>query len=174
MFEVFAHVNHSCRPNACHYMDPNPSPGAAGPPELLLRAVRDLQQGEEVVTSYIELAQTTLQRRSILRQHYQFECTCTRCGDTMPLPASTLPSQTAISDIAFQQAEDLFARAQDMSDISDSHLAVQQGGIRGHSHVSDEVQRAQPSIHTICCSFLTTPRILLAKKVFSCGERTPW
>ncbi|GJP74720.1 hypothetical protein CLOP_g5263 [Closterium sp. NIES-67] len=88
-------ANHSCYPNACRfdYFDsappattttssaPTSTTGAcfSSSTHLQLRAMRDLQRGEEVVVSYFPLGWRLGERRTRVREAYGFECECERC-----------------------------------------------------------------------------------------------
>ena len=37
--------------------------------------------GEEVTISYVDQSLPLAQRRSIIKEHYGFECDCARCAD---------------------------------------------------------------------------------------------
>ncbi|KAL0608884.1 Histone-lysine N-methyltransferase SMYD3, partial [Plecturocebus cupreus] len=63
-------LNHSC--------DPNCSVVFNGP-HLLLRAVRDIEVGEELTICYLDMLMTSEERRKQLRDQYCFECDCFRC-----------------------------------------------------------------------------------------------
>ncbi|XP_078213306.1 histone-lysine N-methyltransferase SMYD3 isoform X4 [Callithrix jacchus] len=63
-------LNHSC--------DPNCSVVFNGP-HLLLRAVRDVEVGEELTICYLDMLMTSEERRKQLRDQYCFECDCFRC-----------------------------------------------------------------------------------------------
>ena len=83
MFLAIARLNHSCVPNAQQtYIPPNleqlDNPSNVG--HEVLYATRDIAVGEELCDCYIELRQTTEQRRKELMQHYRFICTCPACG----------------------------------------------------------------------------------------------
>lgn len=63
-------LNHSCDPNCSIVFNG---------PLLLLRAVRDVQAGEELTISYLDLLMTSAERRQQLRDQYCFDCDCARC-----------------------------------------------------------------------------------------------
>ncbi|KFO25464.1 SET and MYND domain-containing protein 3 [Fukomys damarensis] len=63
-------LNHSC--------DPNCSIVFTGP-HLLLRAVRDIEVGEELTICYLDILMTSEERRKQLRDQYCFDCDCFRC-----------------------------------------------------------------------------------------------
>ncbi|XP_006897801.1 PREDICTED: histone-lysine N-methyltransferase SMYD3 [Elephantulus edwardii] len=63
-------LNHSC--------DPNCSIVFSGPC-LFLRAVRDIEVGEELTICYLDMLMTSEERRKQLRDQYCFECDCIRC-----------------------------------------------------------------------------------------------
>ncbi|KAI5861755.1 hypothetical protein GGS23DRAFT_611342 [Durotheca rogersii] len=71
---ALAMVNHSCVPNAFVQFT-----GRAA----LLRAYRDIAEGEEIEISYIECAWPRPQRQQALRSRYFFDCACRRCADDL-------------------------------------------------------------------------------------------
>ncbi|GAA6014676.1 hypothetical protein JCM11491_000190 [Sporobolomyces phaffii] len=80
--------NHSCRPNAVVVFPVFPavpstlSPASnAGIGNMRVVAIRPIGKGEEVVTSYVDLALPGPMRRDELRERYKFECRCEACGD---------------------------------------------------------------------------------------------
>ena len=70
LFSFLSLVNHSC--------DPTGSISFNGV-SAELRALRHIQQGEEITISYIETAQPREVRQSELNKTYEFTCTCARC-----------------------------------------------------------------------------------------------
>ena len=72
--------NHSCAPNAKIEID------AFG--QVVCRALKDkgrlegvgLKTGEEVMISYVDVGAKGADRRATLKEHYQFDCRCTRCA----------------------------------------------------------------------------------------------
>jgi hypothetical protein len=68
-------VNHSCAPN-CAFNSQGPA--------LELRALRDIQEGEELFVSYIDLYQSRQQRQAELKATKFFLCTCARCASDSP------------------------------------------------------------------------------------------
>ncbi|GAA5874153.1 hypothetical protein JCM16303_005755 [Sporobolomyces ruberrimus] len=75
--------NHSCTPNAVVVFPSFPSP--ASPLNSILKnmrviAIRTIEEGEEVLTSYVDLGLTRKKRRDELRERYKFECRCEACG----------------------------------------------------------------------------------------------
>ncbi|KAI7835781.1 hypothetical protein COHA_010324 [Chlorella ohadii] len=64
IFPQGALVNHACQPNTVHCFVGD---------RMLFRAVRVIQPGEEVTTSYTELAATRWERRRELLRHHQFD-----------------------------------------------------------------------------------------------------
>ncbi|CAI7854109.1 unnamed protein product [Closterium sp. NIES-53] len=95
--------NHCCYPNACRfdYFDSSPpatalptttagstattssssiaSGGFSSSTHMQLRAMRDLEQGEEVVVSYFPLGWRLGERSARVKEEYGFECGCERC-----------------------------------------------------------------------------------------------
>lgn len=69
---LFSRVNHSCVPNLCH---------AWGDGYYHVFAAKDIREGDELCTTYIDLAQPRSQRQAILRNHFGFDCRCPACDD---------------------------------------------------------------------------------------------
>lgn len=65
-------VNHCCRPNAAFSWN-----ATSGQQEV--QAIRAIAKGEEIMTSYIDLWQTTDIRRKALRSALEFSCSCPAC-----------------------------------------------------------------------------------------------
>uniref|UniRef100_UPI00358EEA8A histone-lysine N-methyltransferase SMYD3-like n=1 Tax=Myxine glutinosa TaxID=7769 RepID=UPI00358EEA8A len=63
-------LNHSCEPNCVTVFD-----GI----KLLLRTVKDVQQGEELLISYIDTLAGSCDRQSRLMHQYHFTCECRLC-----------------------------------------------------------------------------------------------
>ncbi|KAI4537005.1 hypothetical protein MG293_013208, partial [Ovis ammon polii] len=63
-------LNHSCDPNCSIVFNG---------PHLLLRAVRDVEAGEELTICYLDMLMTSEERRKQLRDQYCFDCDCFRC-----------------------------------------------------------------------------------------------
>ncbi|KAL6032500.1 hypothetical protein STEG23_013380, partial [Scotinomys teguina] len=63
-------LNHSCDPNCSIVFNG---------PHLLLRAVREIEAGEELTICYLDMLMTSEERRKQLRDQYCFECDCIRC-----------------------------------------------------------------------------------------------
>ncbi|PNS21469.1 N-lysine methyltransferase SMYD2-B [Sphaceloma murrayae] len=71
IFPLAARLNHSCRPNVFHRHNHLID-------RLTIHALRDIEQGEELCTSYIDIVHPTKERRRILR-HWGFKCMCHLC-----------------------------------------------------------------------------------------------
>ncbi|PSK57777.1 Vacuolar protein sorting-associated protein 17 [Elsinoe australis] len=71
LFPLAARLNHSCRPNVFHRHN-----HLIG--RLTIHALRDIEAGEEVCTSYIDVVHPMRERRRILR-HWGFKCACGEC-----------------------------------------------------------------------------------------------
>ena len=65
-------LNHSCSPNCILTYRGD---------TVTIRTIRDVREGEELTHSYIDLCQTTEERREILQAEYGFKCDCERCTD---------------------------------------------------------------------------------------------
>lgn len=64
-------MNHSCAPNVFHKYNYFIN-------RLTIHALRDIQPGEEIHTSYIDICHPTKERRRLLR-HWGFKCLCSAC-----------------------------------------------------------------------------------------------
>ncbi|KDQ11009.1 hypothetical protein BOTBODRAFT_469989 [Botryobasidium botryosum FD-172 SS1] len=74
---ITALINHSCAPNAV-IVFPRAHPGAENRLEVI--AIRDIQPGEEVLTSYIDISVPRVHRQKELKERYLFDCDCSLCS----------------------------------------------------------------------------------------------
>jgi len=85
VFPSAALLNHSCNPNCIlRYELSAPYDGNSNKyhsPILQIVACKDIQKGEELTHSYVDLALPTSERRSRLRLAHGFDCNCTRCSN---------------------------------------------------------------------------------------------
>ncbi|KAK4540500.1 hypothetical protein LTR36_009138 [Oleoguttula mirabilis] len=72
VFAKYSRLNHSCLPNIDNSY-------SASTGKLTAHAIRHIESGEELTTSYINLVQPAEQRALELRQ-WGFECSCSVCG----------------------------------------------------------------------------------------------
>lgn len=70
LYDFGSRFNHSCNPNCCFYTRGN---------QLYVRALRDIEPGEELTISYCELYSTRASRLKKLYSKYSFVCQCDRC-----------------------------------------------------------------------------------------------
>jgi len=76
-----AFINHSCTPNAV-VVFPEGGEGAgstAGKEWVKVIAIKPIEPGEEILTSYIDVAGTRQERRNELAKRYKFVCDCPAC-----------------------------------------------------------------------------------------------
>jgi len=66
-------LNHSCKPNTVWSMDSEKR-------TLEVRAVRDIQPGEELTVCYIDPVNMVEDRAKLLMARYNFKCTCEVCS----------------------------------------------------------------------------------------------
>lgn len=66
-------LNHSCLPNVIFGEKNN---------QMCFMAIRDIQKGEEICDSYIDITMSTKQRKKELKEQYGFDCQCERCIET--------------------------------------------------------------------------------------------
>jgi hypothetical protein len=83
LFPFTSLLNHSCAPNCFHsyQFHDNTSAGAQpiSPPTMVIRALCDIQIGDEICYNYIPLYQSTETRQGQLSRAYSFTCSCPRC-----------------------------------------------------------------------------------------------
>ncbi|KAI0821909.1 SET domain-containing protein [Trametes gibbosa] len=75
IFPIAARFNASCAPNVHHYWDEVIQ-------KLVLRAVRDIAQGEELCLAYVDVIASRAERRAALQEYYNYECRCGTCSLT--------------------------------------------------------------------------------------------
>ncbi len=64
-------MNHSCNPNVeITFLDDN---------RVVVTALRDIKEGEEVTFSYIDEEASVGERRLELKERYRFNCSCWKC-----------------------------------------------------------------------------------------------
>ncbi|KAF2074293.1 hypothetical protein CYY_004387 [Polysphondylium violaceum] len=78
IFPTASYLNHSCLPNAFWYND------ASG--MLVFKAKRDIKQGEEITTSYLDSTDILYFRQKGLLESYFFYCQCAQCRFQQTLP----------------------------------------------------------------------------------------
>lgn len=93
-----AFCNHSCRANACHYIDLCCPSNELHKATIVLRATSDILPGQEVCISYIELMDTTLERQDALRTLYYFDCVCEHCTAMTSSSSVLLEEQALFSE----------------------------------------------------------------------------
>ncbi|KAI9018998.1 hypothetical protein DFJ74DRAFT_675567 [Hyaloraphidium curvatum] len=76
LFPLGCIFNHSCAPNTVYVAGPQREAGG----EVLFRTVRDVQHGEELCVSYINLVQPREARQADLLASKSFLCECERCS----------------------------------------------------------------------------------------------
>jgi SET domain len=73
LYALAAAINHSCNPNCCQTFDLSTSAA------LSIRALRNIEKGEEITIAYIDVGKPTWWRRNELQKAYGFLCSCNRC-----------------------------------------------------------------------------------------------
>ncbi|KAI5359844.1 putative SET domain, tetratricopeptide-like helical domain superfamily [Septoria linicola] len=91
IFPLVSRINHSCLPNAQHAWSEKLK-------SMLVHAVRDIKNGEELTLSYLNAGPSTT-RQHILKENFRFQCTCELCS----LPSKELKA----SDERLLQAQKL-------------------------------------------------------------------
>ncbi|KAF7921118.1 uncharacterized protein EAE97_011386 [Botrytis byssoidea] len=74
IFKDISRINHSCLPTTQHSWNPKRQ-------EFLVHAVREIQPGEEITTSY-HVGGPSSERKAELKEFFKFDCTCSLC--TLP------------------------------------------------------------------------------------------
>lgn len=107
LFPLTSMLNHSCVPNCAHSFVLQPG----RPPRLVMRTIRAVAAGEELVYNYTQLYASTSRRRLALEQCYSFVCECQRCkeGDDAYIDSeggssSSLRSQVVASTLELSSA----------------------------------------------------------------------
>lgn len=77
VFPIGALLNHSCEGNCVMQYGPGHV--------QIVRAIRDVAEGEELCHSYLDQAAVTVDRQARLRADYDFTCDCMRCNDSSAL-----------------------------------------------------------------------------------------
>ncbi|KAG8346762.1 SET domain [Trypanosoma vivax] len=78
VYAVGSLFNHSCEPNL------QVLNSATGDETLVVEALRDCEPGEELYISYIDESLPYAIRQQQLREHYLFECRCSKCVRESP------------------------------------------------------------------------------------------
>ncbi|MED6144396.1 hypothetical protein PIB30_015402 [Stylosanthes scabra] len=78
--------NHDCLPNACRfdYVDTTDNDedddGPNNNTDIIIRLIKDVDEGEEVCISYFRIGRDYATRKKILMEDYGFVCGCERCN----------------------------------------------------------------------------------------------
>ena len=104
LFERMSRANHSCDPNMRFLLDNFPGDGGL----VSLSVLRDTLKGEALTISYIslhDLELTTEERRALLREKFNFECECKRCGPAAVRAAAMATAEAAPSPVQVLEEE---------------------------------------------------------------------
>lgn len=71
IYPSIALLNHSCAANCCAIQSMN---------KVELRPLRDLEANEELVISYVDPISTSIERKTDLKEKYNFTCRCSDCA----------------------------------------------------------------------------------------------
>ncbi|KAL1918701.1 uncharacterized protein VTP21DRAFT_2723 [Calcarisporiella thermophila] len=75
VYPLAAMVNHSCWPNCIAMFEED---------QMVIRCLRDIEEGEELTISYVDIALPTEERRRELLERYFFICNCDLCQKRKP------------------------------------------------------------------------------------------
>jgi len=73
VFLTYSHMNHSCVPNVQHKYNPKLGEGT-------VFAIRDIEEGEEILTTYVHLLLPRQERAERLK-YWDIQCDCEACSD---------------------------------------------------------------------------------------------
>jgi hypothetical protein len=73
IFPLLSRINHSCLPNVHHNWNPYKEMET-------IYAIRDIEQEEEILTSYIDLYNDKDTRQQLLKSSFNFNCNCELCS----------------------------------------------------------------------------------------------
>ena len=95
LFPFTSMLNHSCEPNCAHdfILTRNKAP------VLSMRAITDIEVGEEICYSYTNLYLSTKQRNEQLQSAYGFRCNCSRCEANLDGFVDQGGSQTLVKEL---------------------------------------------------------------------------
>lgn len=85
LYKVQSKINHSCVPNA-------QSTFPYSNDVVVLKALKEIQPGEEICISYLDecqLERSRHTRQAILKENYLFVCNCPRCLEQINDPDET-------------------------------------------------------------------------------------
>jgi len=71
IYPSIALLNHSCAANCCAIQNMN---------KVEVRPLRDLEANEELLISYVDPISTSIERKSELKEKYNFACRCSDCA----------------------------------------------------------------------------------------------
>ncbi|KAF9519864.1 hypothetical protein BS47DRAFT_1481760 [Hydnum rufescens UP504] len=96
-------INHSCAPNAVVVF---PQPKSSRPNPLMVIALRDIEPGQEILSSYIDITLPGPRRRHELKENYMFDCNCSACSNSEPDPRESLrcPKCTSLVPLPLVEA----------------------------------------------------------------------
>ena len=114
LYPLAAMINHSCVPNAVRVFVMTPGKHKQQHKQenkwMMVHATTTIQQGEEIVWSYLPPTIPFPQRRQLLQQQHGFSCHCTRCqqeqeafcinSDLYVLPEFLIPFSATTSSTA--------------------------------------------------------------------------
>jgi len=71
IYPSVALLNHSCTPNCCAIQNMN---------KVELRPLRDMEANDELLITYVDPISTSIERKSELKEKYNFVCKCADCA----------------------------------------------------------------------------------------------
>ncbi|KAF8309730.1 SET domain-containing protein [Clavulina sp. PMI_390] len=151
-------INHSCAPNAVVVF---PSRPTATPAPLKVVALRDLQPGEQILNSYVDVTMSGWKRRKELKETYLFDCACelcqkeefdprrsfkcTRCAGLTPFSADSVtsaPTSTSAKSETIECSRCGLPLADDAGDCFDAIRVAQEANEKASKLQMLDPQRA--------------------------------
>lgn len=88
IFLLESHVNHDCNPNIKVVVSESREEG------IKVYAIRDIEVGEELTRSYVNVSNTVQQRQRQLRVNWGFLCSCLKCKEDLKIQQRRKSSTT--------------------------------------------------------------------------------
>ncbi|GAA5868574.1 hypothetical protein JCM3774_005433 [Rhodotorula dairenensis] len=135
-------INHSCVPNAVVVFPSLPSSTSTSSRNMAVVALRDLEPGEEVVTSYVDLSLPRSERQRELEERYKFRCRCQGC--TAPASKAVDPREAMLCPVAARSGcEGLIAIPEDSDATLDKVQCPRCGTTAPYKDVRPAIEAAK-------------------------------
>jgi SET domain len=132
LFPHTSMMNHSCSPNCMHRFHLEPGK----PPRLVMRAIANIDKGDELCYSYVNLYQSTVARREQLQCAYSFHCSCERCSaessqeqEELSLTTSLQPSTSKTLGFLSDEVIDQVTDSSDADEVAAVERLIESQGV---------------------------------------------